>query len=288
MIPLPPISGPKLEPFNNGRPPAIKFLRRLGFGIDGYVWKVCIDGKIYALKIFPPEPEEILSQSGFQGDEELIEDTMRYYEKPLWCECKAYGRLKEVGKEHLAVKCHGYIQLTSNQVAGLGERSLQRPKRDGKFQWLPLIALVKDFIDSKITFTGRMVPGMIEDLFSTLQVGIFNGDIREENYLNGVMVDFGNARTVPHPRLTVEYIASREGFCGYDPKEDEIAFDQMIDDYNEGAAWHKRPLIWKRIAPNWEYKYKLRRTREDIYPESKYAKFRPSYTIGRQQRKKEK
>ena len=41
-----------------------------------------------------------------------------------------------------------------------------------------------------------MVLKMIRDLYTMHEVGICIGDIRRENYLNGVLIDFGRSRTV--------------------------------------------------------------------------------------------
>lgn len=52
---LPRIPGPKLGPYqspngNTGRP-QVKFLEELGQGAHSAVWKVKIDGKLFALKL---------------------------------------------------------------------------------------------------------------------------------------------------------------------------------------------------------------------------------------------
>lgn len=52
---LPPAPGPKLGPFQsphgNTGPPRIEFLKELGQGEYSVVWKVTIDGALFALKL---------------------------------------------------------------------------------------------------------------------------------------------------------------------------------------------------------------------------------------------
>lgn len=52
-LPLPRISGPKLDPFRGTATADIEFIRFVGGedDVDSKVWKVSIDGKYYALKM---------------------------------------------------------------------------------------------------------------------------------------------------------------------------------------------------------------------------------------------
>jgi hypothetical protein len=51
LPPLPVCEGPKLDAFDFKGPQQIKFLQEVGVGSHGYVFKVEIHGKIYALKL---------------------------------------------------------------------------------------------------------------------------------------------------------------------------------------------------------------------------------------------
>lgn len=53
LLPLPRVCGPKLAPFRGTASADIEFIEFLGSDkdLDSKVWKVCINGKIYALKI---------------------------------------------------------------------------------------------------------------------------------------------------------------------------------------------------------------------------------------------
>lgn len=52
MAGLPNVEGPKLMPFiPDGSPYDLEFLEFIGGGEHGYVWKVSINGEVYALKM---------------------------------------------------------------------------------------------------------------------------------------------------------------------------------------------------------------------------------------------
>lgn len=52
MAGLPDVPGPKLYPFDaGGEPVEIEYLEELGDGLHSHVWKVRINGGLYALKI---------------------------------------------------------------------------------------------------------------------------------------------------------------------------------------------------------------------------------------------
>lgn len=49
--PLPPCAGPQTLPFLDAVPPDIEFLDILGEGLHSYVFRVRIQGQLYALKM---------------------------------------------------------------------------------------------------------------------------------------------------------------------------------------------------------------------------------------------
>lgn len=52
MSAFPQVPGPKLSPFDTkGRPFKLKFLSHIGEGVHAHIWKVKINGELYALKI---------------------------------------------------------------------------------------------------------------------------------------------------------------------------------------------------------------------------------------------
>lgn len=80
----------------------------------------------------------------------------------------------------------------------------------------------------------------------------------------------------PHEELTPERLDEHfvHGLgMGFLPCYDEDSFDEMIDAYNRCTDGK---LIWRRIGPNWSYKWDvLRKTRQDNYRHRLYATYRP-------------
>lgn len=105
--PVPNREGPRLHPYNPNGTPEIEYIDEIGKGAHAHVFKVEIDGKTFALKVFKnqlvdadwvtPHTEEFDNV-----DTELL--TAQWH--PFNAECCAYARLKEAEKEHLVVRCH--------------------------------------------------------------------------------------------------------------------------------------------------------------------------------------
>lgn len=134
LLPLPRCDGPKLEPFQFHGPQKIEFLHYISEGLVSHVFKVRIEGEIYALKLVGNSTYVhgkrnvnklicLLSQFRFVdesvwGDEFSPENldaptlsVFADYSEPFNCECRAFGRLQETGNEDLANKCYGYLLL---------------------------------------------------------------------------------------------------------------------------------------------------------------------------------
>lgn len=101
-----------------------------------------------------------------------------------------------MGVTHVAAICYGYIILTPNQENQLRQKGVPVLDTEQGKTRPPLKAIVKEFIDSEIPFTPRMIPRMIRNLYTMHEVGICIGDIHENQYLNGFMLDFGRAKSV--------------------------------------------------------------------------------------------
>lgn len=97
-----------------------------------------------------------------------------------------------MGVTHVAAECYGYVTLTANQEEELNRKGLTNCRSKNG----PLQAIVKEFIEGKTSFTPKMVRGMIRNLHTIHEVGILVGDIHGNNYLNGLMLDFGRSKTV--------------------------------------------------------------------------------------------
>jgi len=95
--------------------------------------------------------------------------TVIHHGDPFYC---AYGRLKEHGREDLAVECYGYIILLHIEEQLISEKfgisKLDRSITEEKEQ-------------TPIRATNG--PEMMKDLVAINRLGILTWDVREDNYL---------------------------------------------------------------------------------------------------------
>lgn len=172
--------------------------------------------------------------------------------EPFSCECRAYGRLKQEGRENIAPRAYGYVLLTPDQERRVTEDSDvdyedEVKDLDGWNQWSrfechrnePLRAIVKelvdkgtpDFVDKETPdFVSAQVPQMYDDLETLHSLGILLRDINTYNYLGGRLIDFSRSWTMPHPCLEN---AGDRGICE-ERKEELRQFWNML------GAWSER------------------------------------------------
>jgi hypothetical protein len=127
--------------------------------------------------------------------------------------------LKEVGREDLAVKVHGYVALdltdAIDQKLQAARSKMIRPY--AKLEWFlgmdngPSMGIVKDWVD-EVEYNDRHTydlyqqvvqvshfPRMLEGLHGLHKHGIVVLDLSDRQYVNGTLVDLSMASTVPHP-----------------------------------------------------------------------------------------
>ncbi|CAJ2502651.1 Uu.00g100450.m01.CDS01 [Anthostomella pinea] len=182
--------------------------------------------------------------------EKYGETRKQQQEDPFYCECRAYGRLKETRNENLAIKTYGYIIFDSDSdndefvdtIISDGEPSTQKAFRGNDYHRFnpthlrvtedvrPGRGIVKQLVQDKPEFRRSMIPQMMKDIESLHKLGIYvGGNIRADAYLDGKLIDFSRAWTVPHDRLDGE-MGSPDDLTGF---EDFEAFDHLIDRWNE-------------------------------------------------------
>ncbi|RBR22483.1 hypothetical protein FVER53590_28422 [Fusarium verticillioides] len=240
---LPPCDGPKLNifPYHKSR---IQWLERLDEDDDvtssqGYVFRALIRGREYAVKVF--KFFDPMSTEYFWGPllgEDTSLDTAAYYTDPFYAECRAYGRIREgtdrrILKSDVAVASHGFFFLESkdqealqNRNIDLGLDSVDINYQRSTIGGLRARAIVKDVASPESGITSTNMRRILGKLVSMNKAGIYNMDIRIDNFRDGRLVDFGSSWTEPHALLgSLSYEAATESKLA-----DRVMFEQMIED----------------------------------------------------------
>ncbi|KAI1419481.1 kinetochore Sim4 complex subunit FTA2-domain-containing protein [Xylaria sp. FL1777] len=204
---LPPCDGPKLRAFEHRDDP-IEWLGLLEDRPDppdssrqGYVFKVKMRSRIYALKVFKFfDPSTYRWYLGSVHGEPVSDDELAFHTDPFYAECRAYACLQEVRrkqglKRHDFAECYGFLVLKKEDAVYL-ERDLgidlwDTPPTDEyrkRAEGSPIRAILKEFVAS-LKWVNKH--------------NVLVGDVRLENYKGGLLVDFGLAWTKPHCRWAV-------------------------------------------------------------------------------------
>ncbi|KAI0148813.1 kinetochore Sim4 complex subunit FTA2-domain-containing protein [Xylariaceae sp. FL1272] len=263
---LPSVIGPRLGPFD-GDVTSIQFQKLLNnpgssSSTDsevphGQVFKVSLVGQTFALKVFNFfSLDELRPWLPFTGH--LLKDEwIRYQLDPFYAECRAFGLLVEKGRDdELAVRCYGYVFLPPAVERQIEQQfGIDGWNRKPEDEGTPLRAIVKDFIRWKTVQHRRKLPAMRKILqVLNKELGIYNMDIREQNYLGGRLFDFSIAITMPHICLS-DRLYPREQVL--DNMRDDIGcFDSMVgriqskkkEAEEENPSWKQRTRSAKSLA----------------------------------------
>ncbi|KFA55694.1 hypothetical protein S40293_05243 [Stachybotrys chartarum IBT 40293] len=213
---LPPCPGPKLHIFRHHDEP-IEWLERLDQYRDeeqhmqGYVFRVRIKSKEYALKVFKDfDPETLRYYWEACFDDEVDPEIITHYLDPFYCECRAYGRIQEALddgtiKANPAVPCYGYMYLGSRDERILEDSgvALRYEDSDSESQestgeQAPIRAIVKKLARPISGVTVRRQGKILVDIGTLNMLKIYNRDVRAENFRDGLLVDFGFSFTEPN------------------------------------------------------------------------------------------
>lgn len=253
LPPVPDCEGPKLRPFQSHGTPEITFLTEIGKGAHAHVFKVQIDGRIFALKVFN---FQIIDTDWLTMDQEeaskIDEKMVRLLGAqwhPFHAECRAYGRLKEARKEHLAIPCHGYIRLTEEQKKELEGRfgikvwwsddydlDTDDPEVQEEFRQEErhgLHAIVKDFVEGDAPFGPEHAATMVSNVRQLHRLGIMVHDLKEDAYVAGKLVDFSKALVVPHVRFDPRFRGNPDNRARSEVHEDLAILLGMFMEWNE-------------------------------------------------------
>ncbi|KAK7983571.1 hypothetical protein PG989_010973 [Apiospora arundinis] len=298
---VPPVPGPKLYPFKDCDGPLdIKFLKFLGNGVHALVWSVLINGKPYVLKVFNQFRSDYLESN---WEVKLSKDEEYAYFDAFSCECRAYGRIREAGLEQYVARCYGYIKLARSDFIPLLQHTELLERRLGykqRHQGRPFRAIVKEYVKTdpnihpplpnlgtyNVRWTNRVfrdandAKHLIRGVKRLQKSGILVRDINSGNVMNGRLVDFSRAWTVPHPVLVKEKIGNTVDFMdgGY---SDASEVDELIDIWNGQHLPNLR--IWDRCMQNGNYCDKIRNHRErrkgEFGPKWKWGTNNPGWYI---------
>ncbi|KAK6840410.1 hypothetical protein PG995_016164 [Apiospora arundinis] len=274
MEALPLAPGPKLAPFKgNPNKLEIDFIKYLGSGVHAHVWKVQIDGDVYALKMFK-FGNHFTPASYFRV--KLSKEDEVLYMHPFNCEARAYARLKEVNQDHIAIPCHGYVLLDQEQQTVLrmkdtGHDWAEDWCYDEVYAGQPIQALVKELIDfdppdMNANINLRLLIPAIDSsktartLFNNMvtlhRCGVLHRDINASNVVKGRFLDFSTSWTKPHPCLETKQIESAKSPYDQLGISDADSLDDMIEIWNK---FHPPKLrMWLRAAANHKYLKRLR------------------------------
>lgn len=264
VLELPPCEGPKLNIFEHHKS-KIQWLERLDdkdenvSSSEGYVFRARIRGREYAVKVvcnnshillsFPLSNGYLhicqfkffdpMSTEYFWGPmlgEDTPLDTAAYYTDPFYAECRAYGRIrhaKERGLKAVAVPCHGFLflrpqeqQALEKQDIDLGLDDIDSDYQRSTIGGLKARAFVKDIASSNTGVSSTSVRRILTKVVSMNMAGIYNMDIRIDNFRDGKLVDFGSSWTEPHVLLnSLNPEAALESKIA-----DRVMFEQMVEE----------------------------------------------------------
>ncbi|KAL8687615.1 MAG: hypothetical protein Q9218_006261 [Villophora microphyllina] len=239
---LPPCDGPQLAPFPDGHE-SLEFVRLLSdpdpqSEAMTHVFEVRIAAKPYALKIFKyydrtKENNLIVGRERAIAPQDAL-DHLDWYFDPFYKECRAYGRLLKSSLDaKVAVHCHGYMmlpaRLENKLLRDFGAGDWQRPREEYKrptSERQALKAIVKDLVLEKTVWDKRMARKALGHLKKIRAEKIYVRDIKEDNYVGGLLVDFSVALTEPHFIFDIK----PAHWVDIEKTRDLEAFDVMIEE----------------------------------------------------------
>ncbi|KAK8025396.1 hypothetical protein PG990_003219 [Apiospora arundinis] len=253
------IPEPKLHQFDTGGAPLeLEFIKQLGKGLHSYVWKVRINGNVYALKLFTHEQD--LCPEALRGT--IPNKAAQWpYLHAFPNEYRAFARLKEFGQEDLAVTCYGWIELDKSHHEFMDRHIDDFDWSEEYYGKRKRYAIVKELLDFTYTMcmhedmarvfgTRKQAKKTFDGLKIMHKLGISLGDIKEDNVSWGKYVDFSRSWTAPHPFAADPAALCIEG----PPSHDAASLEEMVhgeDGWNDIFPENK---IRDRLLPNREYR----------------------------------
>ncbi|KAJ2986733.1 hypothetical protein NUW58_g4888 [Xylaria curta] len=255
ILPLSLCPPPMIHPFMD-QEASIEWGERLSDSeINSFVFKVKINSEPYVLKVFKFFDPRLVDWdwSGRLGENYPLEKAIAHAD-PFYAECRAYGRIKEAVdkgeiREKIAVNCHGYIFLNADAQKWLDDQGFDLGAETLDSKLFPIVggagkprAIIKDF-EIAGPDVDKQTPQQIRKSFRRVwllnQLGIYNRDVRAENFRNGWLVDFDTSYTLPH-----DIYNALSPFEAEETRADDTAkFEDMLEE----AGINMRFLPTKRF-----------------------------------------
>ncbi|KAI0485997.1 kinetochore Sim4 complex subunit FTA2-domain-containing protein [Xylaria cf. heliscus] len=246
---LPECEGPKLKAFPHRDSP-ITWLECIShtnmplLGGQGYVFKVEIKSRIYALKVFkffkPSRYRDSLGPIFGQG---VTDVELGFHTDPFYAECRAYAhiearRKKQGLKRKDIADCYGFMALTKADEEVLEEYGIDlwcdippgdeyRMRAEGS----PVRALVKEYIEEDVEMDEKTRKHLIAAIKWMNRNQIRIHDIHPGNFKGGYLLDLGLAWTKPH---CLWRSVSRQRMPAL-LTVDLVRFEEMIDEMGFGT-----------------------------------------------------
>ena len=152
----------------------------------------------------------------------------------FFAECRAYGCIEEKEpKGKVAVRCRGFMAVSATQEEFLEKKfhvsDWDRPKKEYDLpasERQSFRAIVKDFIEDKVSFRTKNLKRMVKDLRTLRNMPLFVRDVRVDNYRGGKLLDFSIAWTAPHVMLDTRIRSEKH--IDEDMMEELFLFDEMV------------------------------------------------------------
>lgn len=167
----------------------------------------------------------------------MPDETYVAHSDPFYAECRAYGCIeREKRNGEIAVRCYGFMAVPAEMEEDLaappfeiGADEWNRPEQE--YGWptsarQPFRAIVKELVRSKTRLCR--IAQMRKDLLDLHRMGVYVQDIREDNYINGKLVDFSRSWT--HPHIMLDPKIRSQDLINLEIEGDLLAFDQMLEE----------------------------------------------------------
>ncbi|RYP58377.1 hypothetical protein DL770_010443 [Monosporascus sp. CRB-9-2] len=192
---LPPCDGPKLHAFKH-RNASIKWLELLSTPPDarsecqGFIFKVEIKSKTYALKVFFPPSTDRPILGPIRGRLVTDED-LAFHTDPFYAECRAYGQIRRayggrLPKKPYVADCYGFLALNDKDEKHLSDQGIDlwdgissndeyRAMAEGS----PARALVKQYVERDTVFDGKTMERIRKGIHFMNSKGILIRDTKK-------------------------------------------------------------------------------------------------------------